>query len=286
MVNNLLENELYKGLYHSVILAIVITILSAAVYIILTKAYKISNQKNKLKIRIAYISCIIMVFFLAKIWVQGFTHIFYGLSLVSAGLVVTNKETIMNLVGWGIISWRSLFSKGDYIEICGHSGVVYELGVFYFKLLESSPTMPSRSTGKFIKIPNGTVINNSIKRLSLDRHFVEQHVQFSVPITKNTSLVRKTILQIIELVLKQYYGQSPYPQRIKKEVNLVDSFVYQKPWVEINFNVDKPEYLRVTATYYCKFKESLEIADLIKDKISELIYVNEGSSLELQSECS
>ncbi|AHB99143.1 mechanosensitive ion channel [Francisella orientalis] len=39
------------------------------------------------------------------------------LRLVAAGLIIVNKETVMNLVGWIIINWRSLFSEGDYIQI-------------------------------------------------------------------------------------------------------------------------------------------------------------------------
>lgn len=267
MANLLLENELYRGLYHTSILLIIIIISSLSMYCVLKYGFKISTPKNKLKKRIAYVASVLMVFFLAKVWVHGFTQIFYGLSLVSAGLVVTNKETIMNLVGWCIISWRGLFSEGDYIEITSLKGVIYELGVFYFKILESSPTKPARSTGKIIKIPNGTVIHNAVKRVSLEHHFIEHYIEYLVPVHVNITSLRESILTEVNSVLEKHPEASKYPHKIKKERSCIKDLVYQQPTIDIQFHLDKPDYLKVVISYHCKAIGAEAIENQIKDKL-------------------
>jgi small-conductance mechanosensitive channel len=69
---------------------------------------------------------------LARIWVQGFGQLIAVLGLVSAALVVINKDNIINLVGFLIIMWRGLFSENDLIQVQSFRGVVQNVGVLYF----------------------------------------------------------------------------------------------------------------------------------------------------------
>lgn len=268
-MNNLLENELYKSLYHTSILAIIIFLIAIASYFFLNLGLKITNDKAKLKNRITYISCIMFVLFCAKIWVQGFTQIFYGLSLVSAGLVVTNKESIMNLVGWGIISWRGLFSEGDFIEIAGVSGVVKELGVFYFKILESSSLKPTRTTGKFLKIPNGTVITNIVKRVSLERHYVEHQICFSTSIKTDIVKLKNRLLDIIDKSVPSI-ELTNIKNKSKKDLDFISKKICQKPIVTTEFISDKPELLKINISYHCKALEILEVENNVIEKILKI----------------
>lgn len=260
----LLENEFSRSLYHTLILFIMGALLSTLAYVILSKMFNVSTEKSKLKMRIVYISSVLMFFFLAKIWLQGFTQIFYGLSLVSAGLVVSNKESIMNLVGWGIISWRGLFSEGDYVEVSGTSGIVYELGVLYFKLLESTPSMPHRSTGKFIKVPNGAVINNPVKRIALDRHFIEQKIQCLLPISLDLKTITNEVRDFLNTELAKENSATPL-RRLKKDIDLVKSHVHhQNHVVEILFISDKADHVLLNIQYHCLAKGASDINAKLK----------------------
>lgn len=269
MITELLENELYKNLYQTLTLVATITILSLLIYVTLVYAIKISTSRQKLKTRVMYLSGIAFVIFSAKIWVQGFTHIFYGLSLVSAGLVVSNKETIMNLVGWGIISWRGLFSEGDYIEVAGQSGIVYDVGILYFKLLDANGLYPNRSTGKIIKVPNGFVINNIIKRFSIENHIIEQQVQCLVPLEKAMDVVKPRAQMAVDAIIQNYMYTLPKLSKSKKDMQLINHYVYQKPVVNIGFYLDKPEYYKLTISYHVRPKDKCHIESLITTNIAQ-----------------
>jgi len=267
MITALFENELYKNLYQTLTLVATITILSLLIYFTLVYAIKISTSRQKLKKRVVYLSGIAFIIFSAKIWVQGFTHIFYGLSLVSAGLVVSNKESIMNLVGWGIISWRGLFSEGDYIEVAGQAGIVCEVGILYFKLLDANGQYPNRSTGKIIKVPNGLVINNIIKRFSIEQHIIEQQVQCLIPLEKSIDETKSRAQTTVETIIQNYMQTLPKTSKSKKDMQLINHYVYQKPVVSIGFYMDKPEYYKMTIHFHVRPKDKSYIESLITTKI-------------------
>ena len=227
--------------------------------------FKISTDSHKVKNRLIYVTLILFVLFCAKIWVQGFTHVFYGLSLVSAGLVVTNKESIMNLVGCGIISWRGLFAEGDYIEIADNTGVVYELGFLYFKLLEGSTADMSRGSGRFLKIPNGFVINNVVKRLSLSKHVIERKISFLVPVSKDVLTIKTDIEAMLTATLVSEVGNSTNFKN--KESNFVRSYLHHLPLVIMDFCLDKPDYVKFTISYHCNEQQRAQIEREVKSWI-------------------
>jgi hypothetical protein len=267
MSTHFFENELYNNLYHSLILFILITIASLLIYSFLKHALKDSLQKSRLQTRIIYLGSIFFVFLLAKIWVQGFTQIFYGLSLVSAGLVITNKETIMNLVGCGIISWRGLFTEGDYIEILGNKGVVFNLGFFYFKLLETSDSDLNRSNGHCIKIPNGLIIHNPVKRISLDHHLIERHITCLIPIHCDLPIVKEQLLKNTSKILENARKMPPRQLRPKKDFNLVLRHVHQAPQIKTVCYFDKPEYIKLTISFHCFAHQIHELDEMIKEMV-------------------
>ena len=275
MIDTILENELYKSAYQTCVLLVVLALISLVTYIILIKGLKLSANKNKLKMRIVYVSSVFFVVLCAKIWVQGFTQIFYGLSLVSAGLVITNKESIMNLVGWGIISWRGVFSEGDFIEIAGASGIVYDLGILYFKLLEASPSYPTRSSGKFIKVPNGTVITHVVKRFSLENHVIDQKMKFLIPVKIYNQKLKKDITENIKHIIGNTPSFSTNLQKIKKDAHLVKTYVYQPPCIHWHYNSDKPEYYELDICYFCKSAEADAMNHKLWDALTQFIPTSE-----------
>ncbi|WP_236940979.1 mechanosensitive ion channel domain-containing protein [Francisella orientalis] len=110
-------NELIFNSVSTLVISVIIVIIAILSFHILKKRKTTIKQINKLKSRIIYISIIIFFLIIIKIWLGGITNLFTMLRLVAAGLIIVNKETVMNLVGWIIINWRSLFSEGDYIQI-------------------------------------------------------------------------------------------------------------------------------------------------------------------------
>lgn len=159
-VHHLLTLKLIGTLTTTIIMILIYAIIS----LVIAKIYKSPKQKKRVRARFFYLVLLVYFASIARLWIEGFGNIFTVLGLVSAALVVTNKETIMNFVGWFIVSWRGLFAEGDYVEINKLKGYVYQIGPLYFTLSNQK----SRATKHacLTKIPNGLVINNPLVNYS------------------------------------------------------------------------------------------------------------------------
>lgn len=269
MFSKIIETEFYRNGTQTLFLCLTLSMIYLLLYVVNIKRSKDGGDKQKLQVRMNYVAIILFVFFAAKIWVQGFTHIFYGLSLVSAGLVVTNKESIMNLVGWCIISWRGLFIEGDYIEVGESKGYVYELGVLYFKILESSAYLSNHASGRIIKVPNGMVINSAIKSYTPKKHFIEKNIELLVSSSIDVSQLKQNIQSMLNADFQKRYNQAMLEAKkiLKKEGKLISGYLFHAPFVSVHFLNDKVDVLKLSVTFVCLANEADSIVEYYKELI-------------------
>ena len=173
-----LYNEILLNIVTTITNIIVIAIIASLSFYLLKKRTKSNRQIKKLKSRTIYISVIIFFLALIKIWIGGISHLLTMLSLVAAGLVIVNKETVMNFVGWIIINWRSLFSEGDYIQIQNYHGYITEIKLFYFRMYETIEHGDKKTTGKLLKLPNALVITSPISTFTSDDSIILHKIPF------------------------------------------------------------------------------------------------------------
>lgn len=167
---SLWDNELLGHIANTVIALVAVFLVSFVFYWILRRGKRTAKDRGRLRSRIAYVAVCLLAVVLVQIWVQGFTHVLTMLSLVAAGLVVSNKETIMNLVGWLIINWRGIFTEGDNIRIGEYVGLVHGIRPLYFELYETDGLDSLQATGRLIKIPNAQVITSIVKSSATDKN--------------------------------------------------------------------------------------------------------------------
>lgn len=166
---------------------------------------KIKDKRKSIKYRVAlrYILVFCLIFFMAKIWVEGFGYFLTVIGVVAAALTITQKEYLMNFVGWLIIMWRDLFVEGDFIEIGKHTGYVTYLGPMYFFVEE---TFEGDRTGRLIKLHNSIIANNPVVNYSLDRSFIEGR-QYFIFDYNTPQMALQGIMDQIENDLLRYIDQ-------------------------------------------------------------------------------
>ena len=198
-------NEIILNLVLSTIDTLVITLSAMLIFHLLKKRSKSKKDLNKLKSRIIYISIIAFVLVFIKIWIGGISHLLTMLSLVAAGFVIVNKETVMNFVGWIIINWRSLFSEGDYVQIQGYHGYITEIKFFYFRMYETVEHSDKKTTGKLIKLPNSLVITSPISTFAGEENITLHKVPFLLSIDKDILTITSKAKSIIESIIIDKY---------------------------------------------------------------------------------
>lgn len=260
MFSQIMNNQFYGNLIDTGIAIFILGLAYFFTRLIISRFTKIKHKNKKKSLaRLNYILAIFFLIIVAKIWINGFTHFFYALSLVSAGLVITNKETIMNFVGWVVITWRGLFSEGDYIKIGDNAGFVYELGLLYFRVLQSSPNFTNNISGKMVKIPNGLVITNPIINFSLSTNLIETTQKWKFTPDSDLNLAMELLQQKASSIIEEFYKddesytlkslKSIFKNRINLDVNL-----------KVSLDHESTPALVILICYYCfpKDKDVIE----------------------------
>lgn len=247
-------NELIFNSVSNLVISVIIVIIAILSFHILKKRKTTIKQINKLKSRIIYISIIIFFLIKIKIWLGGITNLFTMLSLVAAGLIIVNKETVMNLVGWIIINWRSLFSEGDYIQIQGQHGYITEVKLFYFRMYETTEHGDKKTTGKLLKFPNSIVITSIISTFTSDENIMLHKVPFLLNTEQNVLKIRDNLDSKIKKIIANKYS---FDEDFSKSSTLSKNKLKQcgiynfAPNVEIKTVADKENIVNLQAYFYC-----------------------------------
>ncbi|WP_192484831.1 MULTISPECIES: mechanosensitive ion channel family protein [Cysteiniphilum] len=257
-IYNFLSHHLIIGLIQSIAIAVIMYFLYRFLQWYFTR--KIDNTtklKRKLS-RLRYLLIAIYVFCVLKIWISDFSHILTALGLVGAGLVVVNKETIMNFIGSFIIMWRDLFSEGDYIEVQGQEGYIYRLGPLYYTLAEHPPT-DKKTKGKYIRVPNATAITTVIINYSQPAVPFKGKIQFKVTYEQYTNLNITELKTTLDKELTDYLKTLNKPQLNTLTSTTIS--LYEQP------NIDKPELIDITIRYQCLFEHKESLSTLLNTSL-------------------
>ncbi|MGD9591621.1 MAG: mechanosensitive ion channel domain-containing protein [Candidatus Berkiella sp.] len=237
---------------NSFLLALLFLAIYAGLYFVFLQRIQKEKRYNQAKIRLRYILITIFLVCFIKIWVQGFIQIVAFIGFISAAITITQKDNLLNLIGWLIINWRELFHEGDYIKIAQNAGVVKKIGVMYFTLQESSPDFPGYSTGRVIKIPNGLVARNPVVNFSHEV-FTESTFSFIFKPTGSFDLIERLFLNLKDEIM-QYLVQSYKTDVEKKEI--LDEF---SPKHVIKIRQEKPAGYEFVLMFYSKYQDKSEI---------------------------
>ncbi len=252
-----LSNIIFKSLYHQLASMIIAFLLLTIVYLVASFIInsKVESQRlrNRYKMRVFYVACFLFLLFIARIWLEGFSTIFAVLGLVSAALVVTNKEIIMNFMGFFIIQWRELFTENDHIQIQNYNGYVQKIGILYVTLWELNDNSEKSFTGRVIRIPNGIVSSQAIINYSQTSHFLSFNIIFCITGDSNiTSAIELTHNTIKQILLNFYQDRPEYSkkylqQKNSKYADCVDFDVN----ITLQPRQEKPFGIQITANYFC-----------------------------------
>lgn len=252
----------------------VIAIIASLSFYLLKRRTTTVRQAKKLKSRIIYISIIFIFLALIKIWVGGLIQLLTMLSLVAAGLIIVNKETVMNFVGWIIINWRSLFAEDDYVQVQNYHGCIKEIKLFYFRMYETVEHGDKRITGKLIKLPNAIVITNPISTFTSDKNIIFHKIPYLINTGNDINkFIEKANTIIREIIIEKYqfnedFTKSSIISKNKLKTCGINSF---SPEIEIKTLVDKENIVNIQASFYCYIEDKKEIEKLYVQKFIQEI---------------
>ncbi len=254
-------------LFYTGMAFLVVAVFALLIYLIVSRGDMSSRQQHRLRYRIIYMALVTLMVILVRIWIENFTHLFTMLGLVAAGLVVANKETIMNFTGWFIINWRNLFAEGDHIALLTYMGYVDHLGPLYFKIYEVD-IESNCLTGRTIRIPNGLVINNSVANYSSSNQLLQVSLSIPVVLGGNLMVVQEAIQLVLHEVLLAHYRKLPLPETLiwKRYHKNLAHLVAEEPIIRWQPQLDK-KTVNVVIYFYCLSMDQVYIKNVFWQKL-------------------
>jgi small-conductance mechanosensitive channel len=246
-------SELYGNATRTLLTLAALLLTYVVINLIAMRRIESQKQRRRFRIRSFYITAIISLFLLARIWVEGFTHLLYALGLVSAALVISNKESIMNIIGWFIINWRELFIEDDLIQIQNFKGYVKHLGLMYVTLAEASDKGKGSISGRVIRVPNGWVSNNALINFSQTSHLIEQQILLIVNAQSDINLAKQILRDVVSFQLnKHYQNKKEYSMDyLRKRNHQYADNLSLEPSVSVETKHEKPSGILITIHYFC-----------------------------------
>ncbi len=269
-----LSSILTKKLVSTVAVTIIMAIVFYVCRIIIRHHFESIKKRKRYQLRILYIIMVVFLIFIARIWIEGFSNIFTILGLIGAALVVTNKESIMNIVAWFVISWRSLFSEGDFIEINGKSGYVLNIGAFYFTL--SNQKTKKTSHAKLIKVPNGFVLNNVLINYSQTDALFENTLEIFFALTSDMNKAQECVVNTLSDIAKHHIAL--FNDSLDSHEEKFDETNF-KVNTSIKLNFEKIKSFKLTASFGSIYRIHQDIESDFWVKLIEA--VNETPGIEL-----
>lgn len=271
-------SELSISLFKTISTVVCLLVIDFIVEFILARNIKDKKKNLKSRVLLRYGLFFCFLFFMAKIWVEGFGYLLTFIGVISAALTITQKEYLMNFIGWLIIMWRSLFTEGDYIEIGKYCGYVKYIGPLYFSLEEASELIWGDKTGRTIKIPNSLVSNNPIVNFSLERAFIEGKSCFTFTFGSSLEKIQELIEEIdreIDRLLNHL--RSDWSKKQQHEFEHLKSDGQHKPHFLLRVQQDRPLGLQLKVRYLSLRKDQ----KAIEDKISSVVMMFVDSQSEI-----
>ncbi|HEV2289551.1 MAG TPA: mechanosensitive ion channel domain-containing protein [Candidatus Acidoferrales bacterium] len=120
------------------------------------------------------------------------------LALAGAGLTVALKDFIVGFLGWFVLMGRNGIRPGDWVEINGVAGEVFEVGLLHTVLLEVGNWSDSgHPTGRKVTFVNSYAIEGQYFNFSTSGQWMWDELQLTVPPGENPYPIGDAILKIV-----------------------------------------------------------------------------------------
>jgi small-conductance mechanosensitive channel len=146
----------------------------------------------------SYAAFVLTVVLVCRVVFQGFQGVATFLGLLTAGLAISLRDPLVNMVGWMLIVWRRPFAVGDRIQIGIHAGDVMDLTISRFTLAEIGNWVHAdQITGRIVHIPTGKVFVEPLAVYSRGMHdFIWNEVAVLVTFESNWKRAKDILNEI------------------------------------------------------------------------------------------
>jgi small-conductance mechanosensitive channel len=197
MLSSLSNRMVLNNLLYTSVIAFLIVLFRWVAVSFLQRRIKDRVSFRQWKINTVYLSVLVFLLIALPLWLPSLQGIAALIGLFGAGILIVNKEILMNISGWFYVIVRRPFEVGNRIGIMGLYGDVIDIRLMDFTIIETThPKLGGQSTGRVIHIPNSALLTQPLSNAS--KEFAFNWNEIRVPVTLKSNWQKA--LSIIEAI--------------------------------------------------------------------------------------
>ncbi len=260
--------QLFEGetanLIYSIIVIFALFLFNWIFKKIINKKVKKLTNKHKWRKTVTYLSFISGVLIILWIWIHEFQQLATFLGLVSAGIAISLREPLSNLLSWLFIIWKRPFSLGDRIEIDEIAGDVIDIRPFQFSIIEIKNWVKAdQSTGRVVHIPNHKVLSHSLANYTADFSFIWHEIPVLITLESNWQKAKNILLKSAQQQSEGVIDQA------RREINKASRryVLYYRTLTPIVYTSVDPNGILLTIRYLSKPQQRRSTETIIWENV-------------------
>src|SRR6202795_2801683 len=143
--------------------------------------------------------------FIAILFEDRLGRLSFALGVAGAGVAVALQDVLASIAGAFSIGFSRLYVAGDRVQIGDTRGDVIDIGLLRTTLMEiGSWVGRDLYSGRIVRIPNNTVLKNSVFNYSQGFRFIWDQAKVVFTIASDAALAREMLLRVAKHVVGEY----------------------------------------------------------------------------------
>jgi small-conductance mechanosensitive channel len=211
--------------------------------------------------------------FLAILFEDRLGRLSFALGIAGAGVAVALQDVLASIAGAFSIGFSKLYTVGDRVQIGDTRGDVIDIGLLRTTLMEiGSWVGRDLYSGRIVRIPNNTVLKNSVFNYSQGFRFIWDQIKVVFNISSDAGLARGMLLRIAKDVVGEYLVEAQHSWNAVSEDYRTENPPIE-PVVALSVNGNSLEF---TVNYVVDYTQRTTVQDRMFTKIVEEVANSDG----------
>jgi small-conductance mechanosensitive channel len=208
-VNELLKETMSLSLLGKCIAAIVGILLIHAGFRVLEQTlprhFGRVDERYRVRKFVVFSGYIVILLFISILFEDRLGRLSFALGVAGAGVAVALQDVLASIAGAFSIGFSKLYTVGDRVQIGDTRGDVIDIGLLRTTLMEvGSWVGRDLYSGRIVRIPNNTVLKNSVFNYSQGFRFIWDQIKVVLTITSDAGAARAMLLRVAHEVIGEY----------------------------------------------------------------------------------
>lgn len=184
---------------------------------------------------VSYSLFFIFIFIVTPLWLPSLQAFSAFLGLFGAGILIINKEVVMNIIGWMYIVIRQPFKLANRIQIGDLTGDVIDIRIFETTLMETKKRDEGGlTTGRVLHVPNMLFLITPMANASKEFIFNWNELSVHLSYDSNWKKAKKILQKIADNHIERLSSNATEMKSLHTEYMALIDNIKHEIFIELN----------------------------------------------------